>query len=104
MATQLTAAQTLVGEWCNGESDERLMIDEYGLGFNEHTICTWDEGAPQSLVFDTTALCANVYLNTGDVVRMDERTVRLSSDDGHAEVIAVAVEEAPPSSFTPCED
>ncbi|TKT80224.1 hypothetical protein [Aquamicrobium sp. LC103] len=97
------AAAWLDGEWCDPRKEERLLIDGYGLGFNEHTICEWSQGRPGGETFDTTASCANVYQNGDETVRMDERTVRLRAEGASVETIFVSVGDGEPVPFARCD-
>ena len=63
------------------------MIEETGIGFNEHTICQWLEGKPGATTTAFKASCANVYLSGNETVRMDERIVTVTADEGRKELI-----------------
>lgn len=91
------------GDWCATDG-ERLVIDGDGLGFNEHTICEWSDGAPQGNALDATALCANLHADgAGGWVRMGEKMARLQADRGVADVITVTVENGEPVDFSRCD-
>ena len=89
--------------WCEA-GGERLIIDERGVGFNEHTICEWSEGRPDAGALDAVALCANLYADgEGGWVRMDERRVRLEADLSDPDTIMVTVEDGEPAQFSRCD-
>jgi hypothetical protein len=103
-APAIAADSWFEGGWCEASGEERLVIDEHGLGFNEHTICEWTQGRPAADAFDTTILCANLYSDgQGGWVRMDETTVRLHADRSGPGVITVTVEGGQPVDFARCD-
>ncbi|CAD7054638.1 hypothetical protein RHAB21_00578 [Pseudorhizobium halotolerans] len=100
----IVSASGFEGEWCDVRGEERLLIDEHGLGFNEHTICEWTQMRPTADTFDTTALCANVYSDgKGGWVHMDETTVRLQADRSAPGVITVTVAGKQSVDFARCD-
>lgn len=99
----VAAADWIDGEWCDPKQEERLFIAGDDLGFNEHTICEWAHGRPAGDVFEADMLCANVYPNGDEVVRMDERTVRLSGDARDPASLLVILEGEAPVTFTRCD-
>ena len=92
----------LAGQWCEENGDERLFVEETGLGFNEHTICRWTDGAPAGRVVDTSISCANVYVSDGETVRMDEANHRFQVDQAADGSIALRIDGA--AVFLPCEE
>ena len=92
------------GEWCEVRGEERMIIDEHGPGFNEHTICTWAQARPTGDAFDTTALCANVHSDgKGGWVHMNETTVRLHVDRSAPGMITVTAAGKQPIEFARCD-
>jgi hypothetical protein len=61
-------------------------------------------GPPAGDQVATKILCANVYPNGDEIVRMDERMVRLEARKGVPDTIAVTVEGEPPTVFLRCEE
>lgn len=93
-------ADWLYGEWCLADGDERLIVNEYGIGFNEHTVCELLDSRADGASLLFTAKCANVYPNGDDVVRMDERVVHFEADRARIEV---EVEGGSPTIFRRCD-
>lgn len=94
----------LVGDFCSPNGEERMIVEMSGLGFNEHTVCTWNAGPPSGDSVDVTAACANVYLNGEEVVRMDERTVRVEAARSMPDEATVTVAGQPPATWRRCTD
>lgn len=52
----------LKGEWC-ADNGERMVVERSGLGFNEHTMCTWRTRPQRGNRVNVMIDCANYYGN-----------------------------------------
>lgn len=99
-ASAVELAEWLYGDWCEANGG-RLIINEYGIGFNEHTVCDLLDSRSEGAAVYLDIKCASVYPNGDEVVRMDERVVHLKADRARIEV---EVEGGSPTIFRRCDD
>ena len=84
------AGTWLDGVWCEEAPSEgpaeRIFVDEFGIGFNEHTICDWSNPPTNESMYRTVLSCRNIHLLDGEpVVTMvhedsEMRLVRIAAD------------------------
>lgn len=94
----------LYAQWCDEKGEERMSVEASGVGFSEHTICQWTAGPPKGDLVETAVQCASVYLNGDEIVRMDERMVKLVARKGNPDRVTVTVEGEPSTVFLRCEE
>jgi hypothetical protein len=103
MLSPAIAYDGLDGDWCQRAGDEMMIIDPHGLGFNEHTVCKWDDGRPSATIFEAAISCANVYPSGNTLVTTDSTAASLSSDGSAPETINVSVDGGEPVPFIRCD-
>lgn len=65
-ATPAMAADWMNGEWCT-LAGELFFVDDTGIGFNEHTVCTWPT-PPHQPPFISVLYCSNLYPQGDQIV------------------------------------
>lgn len=64
------------GEWCT-RTQGLLFISEDGLGFNEHTICSWP-APPDEPPFISVLYCANLYPDGDKITKGFHKTMTIA--------------------------
>lgn len=82
------------GVWCEGR--QTISIDDWGIGFNEHTVCEWrDPPDRHAVTWRTKLTCQNIYTdNDGNIVRGTDVTtpVYLAITDKDQLVVRVGLD------------
>jgi len=64
------------GEWCT-LTGGLLYVREDGIGFNEHTICSWPS-PPSDPPFISVLYCANLYADGDNIVKGFHKTLTIA--------------------------
>ncbi len=70
-----TQDNSVLGIWCSIETGETIYLDEFGIGFNEHTICDSQFLPSDTRTFRSYIFCKNVYDLDGEIVETGHATL-----------------------------
>lgn len=67
-------ANWMQGSWCFQDNSETMHVDATGIGFNEHTVCTWSHAPDISRPYLAVLDCANVYVDGTETIKVNQQT------------------------------